>query len=144
MTNPGEVYDKYVFVNVFKKVWEKLAKTEYAIKGFEELGIFPFNPQNVKKGKLAPVSIYKWPDPLLEIAKESFVHDEKSQHPKDWPSVDGNKCQNDKDVHEPMEPQPFTSGSRESLMNKPKEPKPMVITIDRYRVPKLRSLPIRK
>ena len=32
---------------------------EYTIKGFEEVGIFPFNPQNVKKGKLAPASIYK-------------------------------------------------------------------------------------
>ena len=57
MANPGEVYDKYVFVNIFKKVWEKSAKIEYAIKGFEEAGIFPFNPQNVKKGKLAPASI---------------------------------------------------------------------------------------
>ena len=55
----GEVYDKYVFVNVFKKVWEKSTKIEHAIKGFEEVGIFPLNPQNVKKGKLAHASIYE-------------------------------------------------------------------------------------
>ena len=83
MTNPGEVYNKYVFINVFKKVWEKSAKTEYAIKWFKESGIFPFNLQNVKKGKLALALIYKQPDPLPEIAEESSIHDEESQHPED-------------------------------------------------------------
>ena len=50
-----------MFINMFKKVWEKLAKIEYVIKGFKEVEIFPLNSQNVKKGKLAP-SIYEHPD----------------------------------------------------------------------------------
>ena len=57
--NPGALYDKYVFIQVFKEVWQKSAKVEYAIKGFEESGIYPINPDAIKKGKLAPAEVYK-------------------------------------------------------------------------------------
>ena len=40
IANPGEAYDKYVLINVFKKVWEKSVKVECTIKGFKEAGIF--------------------------------------------------------------------------------------------------------
>ena len=36
--NPGALYDKYVFIQVFKEVWQKSAKVEYAIKGLEDQG----------------------------------------------------------------------------------------------------------
>ena len=36
--NPGALYDKYVFIQVFKEAWLKSAKVEYAIKGLEESG----------------------------------------------------------------------------------------------------------
>ena len=36
--NPGALYDKYVFIQVFKEVWLKSVKVEYAIKGFESQG----------------------------------------------------------------------------------------------------------
>ena len=49
--NPGALYDKYVFIQVFKEVWQKSAKVEYAIKGFKESGIYPINPDAIKKGK---------------------------------------------------------------------------------------------
>ena len=52
--NPGALYDKYVFIYVFKEVWLKSVKVEYAIKGFEELGIYLMNPEVIEKGKLAP------------------------------------------------------------------------------------------
>ena len=57
--NPGALYNKYVFIQVFKEVWLKSAKMEYAIKGFEESGIYPKNPDAIKKGKLAPAEVYK-------------------------------------------------------------------------------------
>ena len=57
--NPGALYDKYVFIQDFKEVWLKPAKVEYAIKGFEELGIYPMNPEAIKIGKLAPAEVYK-------------------------------------------------------------------------------------
>ena len=51
--NPGALYNKYVFIQVCKEVWLKSVKAEYVIKGFEELGIYPMNPDAIKKGKLA-------------------------------------------------------------------------------------------
>ena len=36
--NPRALYNKYVFIQVFKEVWLKSAKVEYAIKGFEDSG----------------------------------------------------------------------------------------------------------
>ena len=50
--NPGALYDKYVFIQVFKEVWQKSAKVEYAIKGFKESGIYPINPDAIKKVNL--------------------------------------------------------------------------------------------
>ena len=63
--NPGALYDKYVFIQVFKQVWLKSAKVEYAVKGFEESGIYPMNPDAIKKGNLALVEVYKQHEPLL-------------------------------------------------------------------------------
>ena len=57
--NPGALYDKYVFIQVFKEVWLKSVKVEYTIKGFEESRIYPMNPDAIKKSKLAPAEVYK-------------------------------------------------------------------------------------
>ena len=65
--NPRTLYNKYIFIQVFKEVWLKLAKVEYTVKGFEELGIYPVNPDAIKKGKLAPAEVYKQPEPLPEM-----------------------------------------------------------------------------
>ena len=46
--NPGALYDKYVFIQV-KDVWLKSAKVEYAINRFEKSGIYPMNPEVIKK-----------------------------------------------------------------------------------------------
>ena len=74
--NPGVLYDKYVFIQVFKEVWLKSAKVEYMIKGFEESGIYPINPKVITKGKLAPAEVYKQLKLLPEIANESIVNEE--------------------------------------------------------------------
>ena len=50
--NPGALYNKYVFIQVFKEVCLKSAKVEYMIKGFEELGIYPMNRKVIKKVNL--------------------------------------------------------------------------------------------
>ena len=50
--NPGALYNKYVFIQVFKEVWLKSAKVEYTIKGFEELGIYLMNPEAIKRVNL--------------------------------------------------------------------------------------------
>ena len=74
--NPGVLYDKYLFIQVFKEVWLKSVKVEYMIKGFEESGIYPMNPDAIKKGKLAQAEVYKQPEPLPEIENESIVNEE--------------------------------------------------------------------
>ena len=123
MANLGEVYNKYVFVNVSKKVWEKSTKIEHAIKGFEEAGIFPSNPQNAKKGKLAPASIYEWPEPLLEM-EESFVNDDNQVS-----TPQEKQSEVMPDNHEKQdEPQPLTSKGDARTFTKPQEWEPMVIT----------------
>ena len=53
-------------------MWNRASKIENAIKGFEKSGIFPWNPQAVKTGKLAPASIYQKPDPM-PVINNSFV-----------------------------------------------------------------------
>ena len=65
--NLGVLFDKYSFIQVFAVVWEWAACEENSIKGFEKSGIFPWNPQAIKDGKLAPALIYEHPDPLPEI-----------------------------------------------------------------------------
>ena len=65
--NPGVLFDKYLFIQVFAVVWEWVACKEKSIIGFEKSEIFPWNPQKIKDGKLAQVSIYECPDPLPEI-----------------------------------------------------------------------------
>ena len=111
--NPGALYDKYVFIQVFKEVWQKSAKVEYAIKGFEESGIYPINPDAIKKGKLAPTEVYKRPEPLPEIANESLVNEEAD------PEV----------PNEDAAPRPSTStGSVTPVINIPK-PGNMIITV---------------
>ena len=111
--NPGALYDKYVFIQVFKEVWQKSAKVEYAIKGFKESGIYPINPDTIKKGKVAPAEVYKQPDPLPEIANESLVNEEAD------PEV----------PNEDAAPRPSTStGSVTAVINIPK-PGNMIITV---------------
>ena len=56
-----------VFIQVFAVVWEWVVHKENSIKGFEKSGIFLWNHQIIKDGKLAPPSIYEHPDPLPEI-----------------------------------------------------------------------------
>ena len=51
MANPGEVFDKYIFIKVFVKVWDRAAKVEHTIRGFELSGIYLLNPAKVKMGK---------------------------------------------------------------------------------------------
>ena len=75
IANLGEVFDKYIFIKVFMKVWDRAAKVEHAIRGFELSGIYPLNPAKVKMGKLAPSSLYTKQDQLPEIANESFMNE---------------------------------------------------------------------
>ena len=44
MKNPGELFDKYSFIDVFVLMWNQASKIENAIKGFEKSGIFPMEP----------------------------------------------------------------------------------------------------
>ena len=49
IANPGEVFDKYVFIEVFMKVWDRAVKVEYAIRGFELSGIYLLNPAKYRQ-----------------------------------------------------------------------------------------------
>ena len=85
-------------------------KIENAIKGFEKSGIFPWNPQAVKMGKLAPAFIYQKPDPM-PVINNSFVEPAEGDVPvvksaKPQPST---SAEGDVPVVESAEPQPSTS-----------------------------------
>ena len=75
IANLGEVFGKYIFIEVFVKVWDRAAKVEHAIRGFKLSGIYLLNPAKVKMGKLAPSSLYTKQDQLPEIANERFMNE---------------------------------------------------------------------
>ena len=85
-------------------------KIENAIKGFEKSGIFPWNPQAVKTGKLAPASIYQKPDPM-PVVNNSFVEPAEGDVPvvksaKPQPST---SAEGDVPVVQSAKPQPSAS-----------------------------------
>ena len=148
IANPGEVYDKYIFIEVFVKVWEWAVKVEHAIWGFELSGIYLLNPAKVKMGKLAPSSLYAKQDQLPEIANESFTNEPerivedanvaKIPQPNEAVTLmqaDGNGMKKH-DEPQPLTSQPSTSQpSMSQLMKDLKEDfkKPMVIVIGKKR-----------
>ena len=73
MANIREVFDKYMFVEVFKATYEQSCILRNAFEGFECSGIVPWNPKKVKKKKLIPGKLYKHPKDLpLITADKSF------------------------------------------------------------------------
>lgn len=71
--NIGEFVTKQTFAKVFKQAWTKSATIEAAVKGFQESGIFPWNPQRVAESvKLVPSSI--------------FINEEEKSPPPSGPS----------------------------------------------------------
>ena len=49
--NPGGIYDKNAFIEVFAKVHNKAATVENAVSGFHHAGIFPWDPTKVDDKK---------------------------------------------------------------------------------------------
>ncbi|XP_060603827.1 uncharacterized protein LOC132756711 [Ruditapes philippinarum] len=57
--NIGEFVTKQTFARVFKEAWRKSAKIEAVITGFQDSGIFPWNPQKVLASvKLEPSTMF--------------------------------------------------------------------------------------
>ena len=117
--NPGVLFDKYLFIQVFAVVWQWGTQEEISIKGFEKSGIFPWNPQKIKDGKLAPSSIYERQDPLPEIndSVNEPVNDDVTE-----------PQEGDVPIQVSDEPQPSTSArgtsSDETIAPVFKQPKP--------------------
>ena len=65
--NPGGVYDKNTFIEVFAKVHKKAATVENAVSGFHHVGTFPWYPTKVDDKKLAPVELLKKDEPIPDI-----------------------------------------------------------------------------
>ena len=115
MKNPGELFDNYSFIDEFVPMWNWALKIENAIKGFEKSGIFSWNPQAVKTGKLAPASIYQKPDPMLVI-NNSFVE-----------PVEG-----DVPVVKSAEPQPSTSAEGQIPRNNSNKANEAEVKVKRF------------
>ena len=86
MNHPSELFDKYSFIDVFIPMWTKAMKIENTIKGFEKSGVFLWNPQVMKTGKLTPSSIYEKLEPMPEI-ENSIVEPAE----RDVPAVESAK-----------------------------------------------------
>ena len=57
--NPGGMYDKNAFIEVFAKVHKKAATVENAVSSFCHAGIFAWDPTKVDDKNLAPAELFK-------------------------------------------------------------------------------------
>ena len=65
--NPGGVYDKNAFIEVFAGVHKKAANVENAVSSFCHTGIFLWDPKKVDDKKLTPAELFKKGDPIPDI-----------------------------------------------------------------------------
>ena len=65
--NPGCVFDKNAFIEVFAEVHKKAATVENAVSGFCHAGIFPWDPTKVDDKKLTPAKLFKKDEPMPDI-----------------------------------------------------------------------------
>ena len=138
IANLGEVFDKYIFIEVFVKVWDRAVKVEHAIRGFKLSGIYLLNPAKVKMGKLAPSSLYTKQDQLPDIANESFMNEPEgivadanvAKIPQPNEAVTPMKADGN-GMKKWDEPQPLTSQVIQDIKEDFK--KPMVIVIGKKR-----------
>ena len=65
--NPGTVYDKNAFIEVFAEVHKKAATVENTVSGFWHSGICPWDPAKAGDKKLAPAELFKKDEPMPDI-----------------------------------------------------------------------------
>ena len=65
--NPGGVYNKNAFIEVFAEVHKKAANVENAVSGFCHTGIFLWDPKKVDDKKHTPAELFKKGDPIPDI-----------------------------------------------------------------------------
>ena len=65
--NPGGIYDKNAFIEVFAEVHKKAANVENVVGSFQHAGIFPWDPTKVDNKKLTPAELFKKDDPIPDI-----------------------------------------------------------------------------
>ena len=65
--NPGGVYDKNAFIEVFPKVHKKATTVKNVVSGFCYAGIFPWNPTKVEDKKLTPSELFKKDKPMPDV-----------------------------------------------------------------------------
>ena len=66
-SNPGGIYDKNAFIEVFAEVHNKAATVENAVSGFCHAGIFPWDPTKVDDKKLTPAELFKKDEPMPDV-----------------------------------------------------------------------------
>ena len=65
--NPGGIYDKKAFIEVFAEVHNKAATVENAVSSFHCAGIFPWDATKVDNKKLAPTELFKKEEPTPDV-----------------------------------------------------------------------------
>ena len=66
-SNPGGMYDKNTFIEVFAKVHKKAVTVENAVSGFHHAGIFSWDPTKVDDKKLTPAELLKKDEPMPDV-----------------------------------------------------------------------------
>ena len=65
--NPGAVYNKNAFIEVFAEVHKEAAIVENAASGFWHSGIYPWDPTKVDDKKLVPANYFEKKDPMPDV-----------------------------------------------------------------------------
>ena len=110
--NPGTVYDKNAFIEVFSKVNKKAARVENVVSSFCHSNIYPWDPQKVEHKKLAPAELFNKEDsmPNVNASVNEGLGDEENTHQED----DG-----DKQGSGPREVESEQARSAEKKLNPP-------------------------
>ena len=65
--NPGGMYDKNAFIEVFAKAHKKAVTVENAVSGFQHSRIYLWDPTKVDDKKLAPAELFKKDEPMPDV-----------------------------------------------------------------------------
>ena len=65
--NPGGMYNKNAFIEVFVKVHKKAVMVENAVNGFWHCRIYLWDPTEVDDKKLAPAELFKKDEPMPDV-----------------------------------------------------------------------------
>ena len=93
--NPGNLYNKNTFIEVFAEVHKKAATVENAVSSFQHSRIYPWDPSKVDNKNLVPAELFKKEDPMpdINVSLNKGRGDEKNTHQEEASGLTGAESQ---------------------------------------------------